>query len=1084
MEGAGDHVTSIARSRELATFVTRFVDEIKNTLCAPWEVNNPNAPCSAMKRTLTQVQNQHESKASSKVLNARMALGANNSIYLQSGMTMLWSGEMSSDMEYKMYPTSTQTGDLQHAGAMGMVTALHRQLETTRRAHANMTEQSDYVLAYILCINQVNSFVRQVVEWETTSNMHTPNIQWKNNMPMAERTNLIALIPEYEDKKPPMAVFRELQRLRKRGGGDFVRHMMAIVLSLLSDRSNPAAWWMPVATGSVLQPPINIVECIVDASSTFNDDTRTKLMEEASSRINMQQVVNCGSPYRYTSTFWPDDGDKNSKQANSITCYTGVQKLHRNLLDSKTTNQEQLAAQSSLLLKLQDMIKKRQVFGTERDIIDSSDNVETSQILALLSIKPTEVIQLGDAIEGWATANKQSNPEEMAYPSEQKERSKYIKAALMLQNTLSKPGPHQEQSDGRYAIKPFINEGTNANVSRAEIEKIMATVTPSSGMNDKEYALLQAEKGGAVWETGNSSMEIRKTAVRRQNKEQCVERVHWSPATLAAPLQVGTMSMTDTSFNICMSAVYESIAETDIQNARAKFFTEPGTQATNTEHPLKVAAVLAAAKLMQISPLSKVRNAVNTGPISDLGGWKPQAAEDLYLLSAFQSDDIIHVPFLPGLVHKDCIDLYQAVVSVGTKSDVVQMLNPRLEKQSVNFVPAKDRTVALNPENVVNAYPEFLTVHTIVNVLRHGLVAQKQEIETSADITKVIQIKEGIEKSSVPSTIRNVVQDSDERARRTAVWDDALRELSISGDRLYGFLRSMAGALHEDVTEILKLEDKSMEVSQRNLREQRKELTTTVTAFGQRLIDSLLTNIFKQSKLKVDLSNDGAADTLTGALVVMSDENLDQIKELASGQSGLPFFQQRVDLDRMLRPSAGSPMQLGDLVKQISGILEQYRTQTLDAMENGLDESVSASLDYLAQPKNSFVVRLKNETYAAIHTAFDRLCTEARYNGIQEKNFTAWEVIEGEDRQLRDQFASLAAFTLSHSRVFSSREGAYVTRDAQKTNNVMLNIALQKTINRLREYITRRRGGPQPREHLRTYMNIDAQTLASLALPG
>ena len=45
-----------------------------------------------------------------------------------------------------------------------------------------------------------------------------------------------------------------------------------------------------------------------------------------------------------------------------------------------------------------------------------------------------------------------------------------------------------------------------------------------------------------------------------------------------------------------------------------------------------------------------------------------------------------------------------------------------------------------------------------------------------------------------------------ERERRGAIWEDALREMSISSDRLYNFLRTVSGTLHEDIQSVVEVE--------------------------------------------------------------------------------------------------------------------------------------------------------------------------------------------------------------------------------------------------------------------------------------
>ena len=45
-----------------------------------------------------------------------------------------------------------------------------------------------------------------------------------------------------------------------------------------------------------------------------------------------------------------------------------------------------------------------------------------------------------------------------------------------------------------------------------------------------------------------------------------------------------------------------------------------------------------------------------------------------------------------------------------------------------------------------------------------------------------------------------------ERERRGAIWEDALREMAISSDRLYNFLRTVSGTLHEDIQAVVEVE--------------------------------------------------------------------------------------------------------------------------------------------------------------------------------------------------------------------------------------------------------------------------------------
>ena len=303
--------------------------------------------------------------------------------------------------------------------------------------------------------------------------------------------------------------------------------------------------------------------------------------------------------------------------------------------------------------------------------------------------------------------------------------------------------------------------------------------------------------------------------------------------------------------------------------------------------------------------------------------------------------------------------------------------------------------------------------------------------------------------------------DRDERDRRGAIWEDALRELAISGDRLHSFLKVMAGTLHQEVTDIVKLEDRSMENNQRAFRDERRKALQDITSFSQRVVDTVLGSVFKQSKLRVDIDPGSEpatedakqkANEVASSLVVVSDEGIERVNDLASGSSGLGFIEAGAQLQNYLQDRRGSPMQLKTLVADLRGILDSHRTFVLQSLQSTQDTSVRASMEFLAEPRNSLIIRLRNETYAAIRKAFDLLVVEMRAEGWADHQMPkAFDCIEGSNSQLTNQFAQLAAYQLSHSRVFGSSSAIYIDTKTAKMNLHMLRIALQRTVRRAYE---------------------------------
>ena len=252
-----------------------------------------------------------------------------------------------------------------------------------------------------------------------------------------------------------------------------------------------------------------------------------------------------------------------------------------------------------------------------------------------------------------------------------------------------------------------------------------------------------------------------------------------------------------------------------------------------------------------------------------------------------------------------------------------------------------------------------------------------------------------------------------------------------------------------------------MEANHRMYREQRRDALRDSAIFGQRVVDAVLRSVFKQSKLKVDLDLTNARSSAAEAaasLVVVSDEGIERVNELASGTSGLGFLEASSQLRQYMESRRGSPMALKTLLGDLRGILDAHRTHALQALQASQDQSTRSSMEYLAEPKNSLVIRMKNETFAAVRTAYDLLRVELRGRGWNDLSIpTAFHCIEGSDLGLCNQFAQLAAYQMAHGRTFSSSSAIYVSANGARMNVQMLRLALAKTVNRAHE--SRGRGG-------------------------
>jgi hypothetical protein len=290
----------------------------------------------------------------------------------------------------------------------------------------------------------------------------------------------------------------------------------------------------------------------------------------------------------------------------------------------------------------------------------------------------------------------------------------------------------------------------------------------------------------------------------------------------------------------------------------------------------------------------------------------------------------------------------------------------------------------------------------------------------------------------------------DERSRRACLWNDALREISISADKLYIFLRTLSGTLHESVDTVIEVNDSTVQSAHENDSSRQYEAMRKFNEFSNKIMGIVFSSVLTSARL--DFNLDGGGD-----VVVVSRGAVEDVRKLAESESGLGYWEAGEKLQRALNSSQSC--RLSQLMQNISLVLQSLREQqTAAAMD--ASEPLRSSFEYLAAPRNSFTVRLKAEASAAIKTAWCAFEIEYQRNSPFAICPSAYDVIESEDSNLRTAFATYAAYTMSHSRIFSSSSAVYVTKTAAAQNMSMMRIALVKLVRRAIEYQTNPRKRP------------------------
>ena len=120
--------------------------------------------------------------------------------------------------------------------------------------------------------------------------------------------------------------------------------------------------------------------------------------------------------------------------------------------------------------------------------------------------------------------------------------------------------------------------------------------------------------------------------------------------------------------------------------------------------------------------------------------------------------------------------------------------------------------------------------------------------------------------------------------------------------------------------------------------------------------------------------------------------------------------------------------------------------------------SSGATLDFLGAPRNSLLLRWKPEAKAAIRRAYDIFCNELQgqhHCTLIRRTPTAFELMEGINDQLCNQFAQLVGHVLVASRMSSPAYAPYLNRGTLATNGRQIKLELEKLVRLWHSHVTR-----------------------------
>ena len=317
------------------------------------------------------------------------------------------------------------------------------------------------------------------------------------------------------------------------------------------------------------------------------------------------------------------------------------------------------------------------------------------------------------------------------------------------------------------------------------------------------------------------------------------------------------------------------------------------------------------------------------------------------------------------------------------------------------------------------------------------------------------------------SQIRNVDSEADRaqrmaRAQREEIWNDAMREAAISGDRLYAFARQFSGTINDGVDAVCLIDESALVRQQKDRDDEARKMSSMASQTYMQLVSNVFKGVLAESGLVLGIAPaDGrvAGSGLDGDLKVVSNSLRKQVSQLASGGGGDGFFTNSVRLENLLAQGSGE-LTLAGLFSKLKQVGDALQSAALNK-ERDTESASTPSLEFLSSPRNSLLLRWKPEASAAIRAAFETFQREMRFELQRSghlgefRKVSAFELMEGNSDELTMAFATYCAHTLAHQRMFSASQAGYLGTWSSAANAAALRFHCGKLVNAALRYVER-----------------------------
>ena len=285
--------------------------------------------------------------------------------------------------------------------------------------------------------------------------------------------------------------------------------------------------------------------------------------------------------------------------------------------------------------------------------------------------------------------------------------------------------------------------------------------------------------------------------------------------------------------------------------------------------------------------------------------------------------------------------------------------------------------------------------------------------------------------------------------RRALVFDDAIKEAAIGGDRLWSFAKQLAGITSESVESIMILDDTALVREQAEQRKLRENAISKANEQHFRVVELIFKSALTDSGIQLGVTSGNTDDPQLSLLSTGVRKKLVELSNRPPEAGG--FFSNSVQLENLISGGAGD-MSMDTLFGQLRQVGQKLHQIALESLPSNHNTAIGTSMDVIGAPRNCLFIHWKPQAKSAIRQAFDIFTRERRYIEPNMRDILAWELIEGVSEPLCNAFAELCGLMMANARMTNPTNMVYVSQQSMSTTGRAIKLSISRLINEACRY--------------------------------